>query len=99
MCCSTFVQEVKPREVDELGAARRLLCTEEDRGSEDSLETLDQAPVVRAILGEAKEVEQSGGRIEVNRSALLLQSESGDPDGNQTVLAEGDGRFIMHLPQ
>jgi hypothetical protein len=33
----------------------------------------------------------------VHDSTFLLHGKRGNPNGNETILPEGDGRFIMHL--
>ena len=46
-----------------------------------------------AVLGEAEEVEHLSDALETNDPALLLNGERRDPDGNETVLAEGQAEF------
>ena len=90
---------METRGINEPGPAGCFLRSEEDRGREDTLKPRDQALVVRPILGQAKEIEHLGGRTEMDCPVFLLKGEGRDPDGNEAVLAKGDGRFIMHLPQ
>ena len=63
------------------------------------LESLNNSPVVSAIGGEPEKFEHLKGSFEVDDPAFLLHGESGYPNGDQSILAKGDGRFIMHLPQ
>ena len=54
---------------------------------------------MRTVFGQPKELEQLSCGIEVYCSGLLLDGERCDPDRNESVLAKGDGPFIMHLLQ
>ena len=64
-----------------------------------SLEALHEAVVSFSVFEEVEEVEHLGPGGETDAAASLAQGQGGHPDGNETVLAKGDGRFIMHLPQ
>jgi len=66
-----------------------IVCSEKDGGSKDSLECLDNPPVVTAVLCQVKKVEHLSGAVEANGATFLLYGERGYPDGNETVLAEG----------
>jgi hypothetical protein len=46
-----------------------------------------------------EKVEHLGGRIEMKFTGFVPQGEGGHPDRDKAVLPEGDGPFIMHLPQ
>jgi len=93
------IKKMKASRVDEIRFFRLLFSAEENRGGKDSLESLDHAAIVGAVLGQAKEFKDLGGRFEVDRTGVLFHGEGSDPDGNQAVLAVRDGPFIMHLPQ
>ena len=93
------IEKVKASQVDDWCFFWLLFCAEENRGGKDSLESLDHAAIMGAVLGQVKEFKDLGGRFEVDRTGVLFHRESSDPDGNQAVLAVRDGRFIMHLPQ
>ena len=93
------IKKVKASQVHDWRFVRLLFCAEENRGGKDSLESLDHAAIVGAVLGQAKEFKDLGGRFEADRTGLLFHGEGSDPDGNQAVLAVRDGPFIMHLPQ
>jgi hypothetical protein len=80
------IEEKKTREINEPCPAWCFLGSEKDRGREDTLKSRDQALVVWPILGEAKEIEHLGRRIEMDCPVLLLKSEGRNPDGNWAVL-------------
>jgi len=82
------IEEVKASHVDDSRYFRLLFCPEENRGGKDSLESLDHTAIVGAVLGQAKEFKDLGGRFEADRTGLLFHGEGSDPDGNQAVLAE-----------
>ena len=86
---SKVIQEVKARPVGDATSTGLIVGAKEDGGSEDALEPLDDAAVMAAVFGEMEEVQHSRRAVEVDRPALLLDSERGDPDGDQPVLAEG----------
>jgi hypothetical protein len=54
------IEEVKTRKVDEFSSDWLALRSEEDRGGEDPLKSTYQAPVVRAVFGQAEEVKYLG---------------------------------------
>ena len=94
-----LIERVEARWVGEVVSIRLIVCTEEDSGREDSLECLRDSAIVAPVLRQVKEVEHLSGTFKANCTALLLYGERGYPDGNESVLTEGDGRFIMHPPQ
>src|ERR1039458_1618784 len=81
------IEKVKASQVDDGRFFRLLFCAEENRGGKDSLESLDHAAVMGAVLGQAEEFKDLGGRFKVDRTGLLFHGEGSDPDGNQAVLA------------
>ena len=81
------IKKVKASHIDDCRFFRSLLCTKENRGRKDTLESFDHAAIVGAVFGQAKEFQDLGGRFEVDRTGLLFHRESSDPDGNQAVLA------------
>jgi hypothetical protein len=52
-----------------------------------------------SILWEIEVVEYLRRASKTDHAASLEYSEGGNPNRNQSILAKGDGRFIMHLPQ
>ena len=76
-----------------------LLGSKEHCGGKNSLETFDEAPISLAVFEQAEKVEHFGRGLETDDPALLANGERGNPNGDEAVLAVGDGRFIMHLPQ
>ena len=93
------IKKMKAQGINQRIRIRIILGAEEDGGCEDSLETLNDSPVVSPVGSEAEEIEHLKGSFKVDDAAFLLDGESGYPNGDQAILAEGDGRFIMHLPQ
>jgi len=81
------IEKVKTRQVHDWRFFRALFCAEEDRRGKDSLESLDHAAIVGAVLGQAEEFKDLGGRFKVDGTGLLFHREGSDPDGNQAVLA------------
>ena len=77
-----MIEEMKTGEINEPGPAWFFLRSEKDRGREDTLKSIDQALVVRPILGQPKEIEHLGGRIEMDCPVFLLKSEGRNPDGD-----------------
>ena len=73
---------MKTGEINEPGSAWFFFRSEKNRGREDALKSIDQALVVRPILGQPKEIEHLCGRIKMDCPAFLLQSEGRNPDGN-----------------
>ena len=81
------IEKVKASHVDDCRFFRSLIGAEENRSGKDSLESLDHAAIVGAVLGQAKEFKDLGGRLKMDGTGVLFHRESSDPDGNQTVLA------------
>jgi hypothetical protein len=52
-----------------------------------------------SVFEEPEEVEHLGPGAETDAPASLVEHQGGHPDRNETVLAKGDGRFIMHFEQ
>ena len=93
------IKKMEPRPIEGLGWCFGLLSSEKDRGREDTLEALYETPVMKAIFRKLEEFEDFSGAVEADGPTLLFHNERGDPYGNETILTERDGRFIMHLPQ
>jgi hypothetical protein len=72
-----------------------VLSPEEDRGCEDAMKTLDDSPVMAAVLGQPEKVKHLGGAIETHDPASLFYGESRYPNGNEPVLAKGQAKFRM----
>jgi hypothetical protein len=93
------IEEVETGPINDSSGLGVFFGSEENRGAEEPLEAFDEAAVVRAVFGKMEEVEHLGGRIEMELAGFLPQGERGHPDWEKAVLAERDGRFIMHLQQ
>ena len=70
-----------------------ILGAEEDGRCEDSLETLNNSPVVSPVGSEAEEIEHLKGSFKVDGATFLLDGESGYPNGDQPILAEGQAKL------
>ena len=55
------IEELKARQVRDCRALWLVFSAEEDGGREDALKTFNHAAIVRAILGQSKELEDLGG--------------------------------------
>jgi hypothetical protein len=86
---------MKPSLIDERTAAGMIFSAKEDRGGKDAMKPLYDSMVMTAIFGEAEEIKDLGGTVETNDPAFLLNGECRYPDGNQTVLAEGESKVRM----
>jgi tRNA-binding EMAP/Myf-like protein len=93
------IKKMKTRGIHQQISIGMILGAEEDGCCEDSLKALNNSPVMATVGSEAEEIEHLKGGLKVDGAAFLLDGESGYPNGDQPILAEGDGRFIMHLPQ
>ena len=92
------IKKMKPRGIHQQISIRMILGAEGDGRCEDSLKALNNSPIVTTVGSEPEEIEHLKGSFKVDGAAFLLQSEGRNPNGDQAILAEGDGRFIMHPP-
>jgi len=76
------IEKVKASQIHDWRFVRLLFCAEENRGGKDSLESLDHAAIVGAVLGQVKEFKDLGGRFKVDRTGVLFHREGSNPDGN-----------------
>jgi hypothetical protein len=83
------IKKVETSPVGEVVPSRLFIGAEEDGGCKDALESLDNPPIVSAVLRQAEEVKNLGSAVEADDTAFLLDRECGYPDGNETVLAKG----------
>ena len=93
------IEEMEAAPIEEWSGVRMIFGSEENGCAEEPLEAIHEAAVVWAVFGKMEKVKHLGGRIEMELAGFLAQGERGHPDGDEAVLAERDGRFIMHLPQ
>jgi len=93
------IEEVEARPIQEKLPLGLIAGAEKDGGREDPLEALHEAVVSFSVFEEAEEVEHLGRGAETDAPASLVERQGGHPDGNETVLAKGDGRFIMDLQE
>jgi len=83
------VEEVETSPVGDVASTRLVVGAEEDGSGKDSLESLDDPPIVTAVLGQAEEVKDLGRALEADDTAFLPHGESGYPNGNEAVLTKG----------
>ena len=57
------------------------------RGAKNALESFDDPPVMAAIFGKVKELEEFCGRLEPYHTALLADRQRRNPNWNEPVLA------------
>jgi hypothetical protein len=83
------IEKMKARRIDQPIGIRTILRAEEDRGCEDSLEALNHSPIMTTIGCKTEEIKHPKGSFKVDGAAFLLHGESGYPNGDQPILAEG----------
>ena len=76
------IEEMETHLIDQAMSLRLILGSEKHRSSKNALKSFDNATVMTAILGQAKEVEHLGGALEMDDSTFLLHSESRYPYRN-----------------
>jgi hypothetical protein len=89
------IKEMKPRGIHQQISIRMIPGAEEDGRCEDSLKTLNHSPIMATVGCEPKEIEHLKGSFKVDDAAFLLDGESGYPNGDQSVLAEGQAKVGM----
>lgn len=82
------IEEVEASPIDELVPGRMIFRPEKDCGREDAFEAVLDSPVMEAIGLKAEERKHLGGTLETDYSALLLERERRNPDGDEPVLPE-----------
>ena len=87
------IEEMKASEVDHSVGRGFLPCAEENRSAEDALEAFDHAPIMATVFREMKELEDFCGGLKSHHAALLPDSQGGDPNGNEPVLAVGQSKI------
>jgi len=87
------IKKMKAGSIHQRAAVGLVFGRKEDGGGENTMEALHDSAIMAAVLGEVEEVEHLGGAFETNDPALLLNGKRRDPDGNETVLAEGQAEF------
>lgn len=87
------IEEVKASSINQTATVGLVFSSKEDGGRKDTMEALHDSAIMAAVLGETEKVEHLSGALETDDPALLLNSERRDPDGNETVLAEGQAEF------
>jgi hypothetical protein len=70
MCCSTFIEEMKARPIQENLAIGLIACAEKDGGREDPLEAFHEAVVSFSVFEEVEEVEHLGCGAETDAAVF-----------------------------
>ena len=83
------IKKMKTRGIHQQISIRTILRAEEDGRCEDSLKALNNSPIMATVGSEAEEIEHLMGSLKVDGAAFLLDGESGYPNGDQSILAEG----------
>ena len=65
---------------------------EEDGRCEDPLKALNNSPIMTTVGSQAEEIEHLEGSVKVDGLASLLDGQSGYPNGDQLILAEGQAK-------
>jgi hypothetical protein len=86
------IKKMKTRRINEKIGIRMILRAEEDGRCENSLKALDNSPIMATIRSEPEEIEHLKGSFKVDGAAFLLDGESGYPNGDQAILAEGQAK-------
>jgi hypothetical protein len=81
------IEEMKSGPVEYPIFAVLIVSSEENRGSEETLETGDNTSVMRPIERQIEKSKHLSRAFKSNDSALLLDGESRDPDRDEAVLA------------
>src|SRR5438067_13364312 len=81
------IHEVETRRIHDNVLSQVRLGAEENRRTEDTLESASKSAVLGAILSEPEIIKQLSRALEVNDPILLLLSERGDPNRDQAILA------------
>lgn len=76
------IEKMKTRRINQQISIGMILRTEEDGRCEDSLETMNNSPIMATVGSEAEEIEHLKGSIKVNDATFLLHGEGRNPGGN-----------------
>lgn len=87
------IKKMKTRGINQRISIGMILRAEEDGRCEDSLETLNHSPIVATVGSEPEEIEHLEGSVKVDGAAFVLDGESSYPNGNQSILAEGQAKL------
>jgi len=79
---------VEARPIDQHVGIGLFFGSEEDRCTENPLESPGEPGIMESVFGQAKEVKHLSGGIEPNLTGLLPEGERGNPDRDEPVLAK-----------
>lgn len=89
------IEEVKPTGVGHPVATRAVIRAEKHRGRKDSLKALQDSTIMTTVLGEMEKLEHLRGAAETDNAAPLPESECGDPNRDEPILAIGQAKTRM----
>src|SRR5205823_1721264 len=90
-----LAQEVETRSLDHFHCPLDAIGTEEDGGTEDALEGLDEPSIFFSTFAHTEGIEHLGTRTESNRLTLLLHRQGSQIDRNQPILSIRQSEFGM----
>ena len=89
------IKEVNPTPVEDGAGGSLAISAEEDARRKDALETLDDAAVVKTVLGQLNKIEYLSGGTKMNLAALLPDSQRSSPKWDQPILTKGQTKGRM----
>lgn len=92
---SHTVEKVKAGPVHDSSVVRLLLGPEKDGCGEQTHETAQEPAVMWAVFRKAEEIQHLGACIEMDLTCLVPDGQSGNPNRNEPVLAEGQAELRM----
>jgi hypothetical protein len=87
------IKKMKTRGINQRISIGVILGAEKDGCCEDSLKALNNSPIMTTVGSEAEEIKHLKGSVKVDGAAFLLNGESGYPNGDQAILAEGQAKL------
>jgi hypothetical protein len=83
------IKEMKTSVVYHSARAGLILGAKKYRGAKHALKSFDDPPVMAAIFGKVKELEEFRGCLEPHHAVLLANRQRGNPNWNEPVLPIG----------
>jgi hypothetical protein len=91
----SLAHEIEPTALHQAGPDRQRVGAEEDRGSEHALEGGHPAPVFLTSGAHAEAFKHFSCSAEANRLTLLLDRESRQKNGHESILSKGNTELGM----
>ena len=82
------IKKMKTPRINQRVSTGVILSAEEDGSCEDWLKAQDDSPIMAAVGSEAEEIEHLKGSLKADGATFLLDGESGNSNGDQSILAE-----------